>query len=240
MREENFLCVLPYPEFIYSWYGFFITFLGGKMDNFLNKKMSKTISKKKVNVRHITATGILSAVAFVLMVLEIPVFFMPFFIKFDFSDFPALIGAFALGPIYGVLIEFIKNLLHVLMSGSFGVGEISNFLLGAVFTGVAGFIYQRSMTKKGAMIGVAAGSIAMAIMSYPFNLFIVYPIYYQFMDKALILKAYNDILPFVHSIEASLLIFNVPFTLLKGIADSILTFVLYKSVSPLIKGKYNR
>ena len=84
------------------------------------------------NTRYIAAVGILSAIAFVLQLIEIPVpMFMPTFIKFDFSDLPALIGAFAYGPVAGVLIELIKNILHSMASQSFGVGEISNFILGA-------------------------------------------------------------------------------------------------------------
>jgi len=107
---------------------------------------------------------------------------MPSFIKLDFSDLPALIGAFAMGPVCGIMIELIKNILHAIITASF-VGELSNFLLGAVFVGVAGFIYTRKKNKKTAIIASFVGAIAMAIFALPSNLFIIYPLYYNFMPK---------------------------------------------------------
>lgn len=82
----------------------------------------------KNNVRTIAVTGMLSAVAVVLMYLEIPIPIMPGFIKFDFSDLPALLGAYALGPVAGIIICFIKNVVHLAASQSMLVGELSNFL----------------------------------------------------------------------------------------------------------------
>ena len=193
---------------------------------------------KETNVRFIAVTGVLSAAAFVLMLIEIPVpMLIPPFIKFDFSDLPALIGAFAMGPLCGILIEFIKNLLHTFVSGSFGVGELSNFMLGAVFVGIAGLIYGLNRTKKGAVTGSLVGALAMALFSLPSNYFIVYPVYYNFMPKDTILAAYQSILPSVKSIGESLLLFNVPFTFVKGMIDVAVTFLVYKKLSPILKGR---
>ena len=161
---------------------------------------------------------------------------MPSFIKFDFSDLPALIGSFALGPVCGIIVELIKNLLHTLDSGSFGVGELSNFMLGAVFVGVAGLIYRFKKTRKGAIIGSVAGAAAMALFALPSNIFIVYPVYYNFMPKEVILAAYQAIIPSMKSVEQSILCFNVPFTFVKGMADVLITFLIYKHISPVIKG----
>ena len=198
----------------------------------------KAGSGSKDRVRVITVTGVLSAVAFLLQLIEIPLpMLMPTFIKFDFSDLPALIGSFALGPICGIVIELIKNVLHALLAtGSFGVGELSNFVLGAVFVGVAGCIYRRSRSKKGALIASLAGAIVMAVISFPSNLFIVYPVYYQFMPEETILAAYQTILPGMKSVAQSLLVFNVPFTFVKGILDVAITFAVYKKISPILKG----
>lgn len=195
-------------------------------------------SGSKDRVRVITVTGVLSAVAFLLQLIEIPLpMLMPTFIKFDFSDLPALIGSFALGPVCGIVIELIKNVLHALLAtGSFGVGELSNFVLGAVFVGVAGCIYRRSRSKKGALIASLAGAIVMAVISFPSNLFIVYPVYYQFMPEETILAAYQTILPGMKSVAQSLLVFNVPFTFVKGILDVAITFAVYKKISPILKG----
>lgn len=198
----------------------------------------KAGSGSKNRVRVITVTGVLSAVAFLLQLIEIPLpMLMPTFIKFDFSDLPALIGSFALGPVCGIVIELIKNVLHALLAtGSFGVGELSNFVLGAVFVGVAGCIYRRSRSKKGALIASLAGAIVMAVISFPSNLFIVYPVYYQFMPEETILAAYQTILPGMKSVAQSLLVFNVPFTFVKGILDVAITFAVYKKISPILKG----
>ena len=178
--------------------------------------------------------GILGAIAYILMWIEFPIPIMPSFIKFDFSDFPALIAAFALGPVSGILVELIKNILHSFSSGSFGVGELSNFILGASFAGTAGFIYQRNKTKKGAIIASVVGAVVMAAISYPSNLLVVYPFYYNFMPKEVVLSAYELILPSIGSIEKALLIFNVPFTFVKGMIDVVLCLLLYKGVSPFL------
>ncbi len=200
-----------------------------------------TVSKTKssrMTTRYIAVTAILSSLAFVLQLIEIPLpMIMPTFIKFDFSDLPALIGGFSMGPICGILIEFLKNLLHgILSSQSFGVGELSNFILGAVFVGVAGWYYKTHKTKKGAMIGSLLGALAMAVVSFPSNLFVVYPVYYNFMPKETIIQAYQLIFPAVDSIEKCLLIFNVPFTFMKGIIDALITMLVYKKISPVIHG----
>ncbi len=188
--------------------------------------------------RFLTVTGILSAVAFLLQLIEIPIpMLMPSFIKFDFSDLPALLGCFALGPACGILVELIKNVLHAaLASGSFGVGELSNFVLGAAFTGTAGMLYRRNRTKRGAAAASFIGAVVMAAVSFPSNLLVVYPVYYQFMPEETILAAYQAILPGMQSIAQSLLLFNVPFTLVKGLLDVALCFLLYKKLSPFLKG----
>ncbi len=195
------------------------------------------VSRQKMAVRSIAVTGILAGIAFVLQLIEIPALFMPSFIKFDISDFPALLGAFAIGPVSGILIELIKNLLHTFMSGSFAVGELSNFLLGAVFAGMAGMIYRFNKTKKGAVLASVIGAVCMAAASYPFNVFIVYPVYYNFMPKETILAAYQAIIPSMKSVEQSLLMFNVPFTFVKGMIDVLLTFLIYKPLSPILHGR---
>ena len=185
-------------------------------------------------IGNIAIIGILSAISYILMWLEVPAPLMPPFIKFDFSDFPALLAAFGLGPIAGILVELIKNVLHSFSSGSFAVGELSNFILGASFVGVAGLVYQKKKNKKGAVLASLLGAMTMALISYPSNLFVVYPFYYNFMPKETVLSMYQLILPSVGSMEKALLIFNLPFTFIKGMLDVLLCLFLSKSVSPLL------
>lgn len=194
-------------------------------------------TKSKVNIRLLVGTGMLSGLAFVLQYLEFPIPIMPFFIRFDFSDLPALIGAFAYGPLAGVIVEFIKNLLHCTVTQSFTVGELSNFILGAVFTGTAGLIYKKNKTKNGAIIGAIVGSVIMGIISFPSNLFIVYPAYEKFTPINEIMDAYSKLLPSVGKLWQALLIFNVPFTIVKGLISTLITVLIYKRLSPVLKGR---
>lgn len=180
--------------------------------------------------------GMLSAVAAVLQYLEIPIFLMPSFIKFDFSDLPALIGAFAYGPVAGVLIELVKNLLHCAVSQSATVGELANFILGASFCLVAGLVYKKKKTKKNALIGGILGAIVMGAISIPSNYFVVYPFYYNFMPEETVLAAYQLLLPGMKSVFESLLVFNLPFTVVKGLLCVAITMFIYKPLSRILKG----
>ena len=183
-------------------------------------------------------SAMLSAVAVVLQYLEFPVpFLMPPFIKFDFSDLPALIGAFAYGPLSGVIIELIKNLIHCLATKSATVGELSNFMLGSVFTFSAGMIYKHNKTKKNAIIGGLVGALIMGLFSIPSNYYIVYPFYYNFMPEDVVLAAYQAILPGVSSILASLLIFNLPFTIIKGLVCVLIAMPIYKPLTRVLKDR---
>lgn len=181
-------------------------------------------------------TAMLSAVAFVLMFLEFNVPFMPSFIKMDLSELPALIGAFAMGPASGVIICLIKNLLHLLMSTTGGVGELSNFILGALFVIPAGLMYKKKKGRKSALIGSLIGAVVMAVVSVFSNYFIVYPVYTAFMPMDTIISMYQAILPSADTLLKCLVIFNMPFTFVKGLINVIITFLIYKHISPIIKG----
>ncbi|MCD7709045.1 MAG: ECF transporter S component, partial [Clostridiales bacterium] len=139
----------------------------------------------------------LSAIAFILMFLEFSVPFMPAFIKMDISELPALIGSFAMGPACGVLICLIKNLLHLTVTSTAGVGELSNFVLGVMFVLPAGLMYRLKKTKKMAVAASLVGAALMAVFSVASNYFVVYPFYYNFMPKETIIAAYNAIIQVV-------------------------------------------
>lgn len=196
---------------------------------------TQTQAKPKITkTRLIAGCGILAAAATVLQYLEIP---SPVsFIALDFSDLPALLGAFAYGPVAGILIELVKNLIHLAVSRSGYVGELSNFILGAVFVCVAGIIYKRNKTKKTAIIAGIIGALCMAVISYPSNYFIVYPFYYNFMPKEAVLEVYRKVLN-VSSIESALLIYNVPFTFIKGLISVVVSAFVYKPLSPILHGR---
>ncbi|MDD6195190.1 MAG: ECF transporter S component [Lachnospiraceae bacterium] len=212
------------------------------MSNTNNATMNtkeKTARESKMSVRYITVTAMLSAIAFVLMFLDFSVPVMPGFIKMDLSELPALIGAFAMGPACGVMVCLIKNLLHLLMTSTGGVGELSNFVLGVAFVLPAGLIYKAKKTRKNAIIGSLVGAVAMAIVSFPSNLFVVYPIYENFMPRDVIIAAYQAIVPSVETLWQCLLLFNVPFTFVKALASVLITMLVYKKLSPVLKGTSN-
>ena len=193
---------------------------------------------KKFNIKSLAVVAIMGAIGFILMVLEFPMpFLIPPFIKFDFSELPAIITAFALGPIQGIIVCLIKNLLHLFVTTSAGVGELSNFILGAIFVGTAGIIYRYKKTRSGALIGSIVGALLMAVISVVSNYFVVYPAYVTLygMPMEAIIGMYKALLPASDTLLKSLLIFNLPFTFAKGMIDAVICFAVYKKLSPILK-----
>ena len=210
------------------------------MDVTTNNNQVQKGTVKRVNIRYMTVTAMLSAVAYILMFLDFSVPFMPSFIKMDLSELPALIGSFAFGPVCGVIICLVKNVLHLLITSTGGVGELSNFILGVAFVLPAGLIYKYKRNRKAALIGSILGAVFMGAFSVISNNFLVYPVYYNFMAKDAILAAYQAILPSVDSILECLICFNMPFTMIKGLFSVAITFAVYKHISPILKGNQNK
>lgn len=195
--------------------------------------MSASVQRSRTH--RIAVTAMLSAAATVLMALDFPIpFLIPPFVKMDFSELPALLAAFSLGPVSGVIVCLVKNLINLTMSSTQGVGELCNFLLGVCFVIPAGVIYQRKKTRKSALIGALAGAAVMAVCSVPVNYFVSYPFYTSFMPLDTIIGMYQKILPSANGLLGCLIIFNAPFTLLKGLLDTALCFLIYKPLSPLL------
>lgn len=191
-----------------------------------NKKLSKLI---KVSV--------LGAMAFVLMFLEFPLPIFPEFLKIDISDIPALFAAFSIGPFAGILVEFLKNLLHLIVKNSTaGIGEMANFIVGSAMVYIAGIIYKRNKTKKGALISLVFGTIAMGITASLGNYFVFLPLYESvlgFPIKAVVGLA-AKVNSSVKDINTLIIYSILPFNILKGIIVSIVTMLAYKKVSPIL------
>ena len=192
--------------------------------------------KTTFSIRGISLIGMLSAIAAVLTLFDFPLIFIaPPFYKFDFSEVPVLLGTFAMGPIAGALIELIKVLLNLLFNGTVTgyVGELSNLLMGLIYILPAGIIYNRFHTKKGAYLGLMTGSFSLAIFSCIINAFVLIPAYTVAFGISL-----DSILDMAH--VSSFLLFIIvcvlPFNLIKGIISSVITALLYKKVSYVIKG----
>ena len=193
---------------------------------------------KKVGARELAVTAMLSAVAFVLMFLDFPIpFLIPNFVKMDFSELPALLAAFSLGPVYGVMVCLVKNIIHLAITTTAGAGELCNFMLGACFVFPAGLLYHKFKSRKGALVGTLVGAVIMGLLSIPLNYYITYPIYANFMPIEAIMGLYQQIRPSVNGLLECLIVFNAPFTLAKGLLTAALCFLIYKPLSPLLHGR---
>ncbi len=201
----------------------------------------KTVATQKrtfiQNVRMLIITAVLSAISFVLAFFEFPVPLSPSFARMDLSDLPALIGAFAYGPMSGILIELVKNALQLLTSSTGGIGELANFIMGSSFVVTAGLIYKSHKTKKTAMIACLIASVTMGIVASIVNYFILLPVFEAFMPLDQLIASFGEFIPFIKT-KLDIVLFNAfPFNVLKGIGISIVTMLLYKRLSPILKGR---
>lgn len=195
--------------------------------------------KENINTRMIASVAVCGAAAFILMMLEFGLPFIPGFVKFDFSDLPALICAFSFGPFAGVFVELIKNLLHLFATSTMGVGELSNFLLGCALVIPAGIIYKHQKTRRGALIGMIAGTLCFSVMGIFSNYFIMFPFFTTVMNIPMdaIIAMGTKISPILDSEFKLILLSVTPYNLCKGVIISVLTFLLYKRLRPILKGK---
>ena len=203
----------------------------------MQKTTSATPQNARKTTRWVAKTGVLAAVAIVLMYIEFILPLMPSFLKIDFSEVAVLLAAFTLGPATAILIELIKNIAHLPTSQTLYVGELANFVIGSLFVGTAGFIYKYNKTRKGAIIALTAGVLAMTIGASAINYFFMLPFYIKVMQFPLeaiigMTQAVGNTL--VTSLETLILYVFIPFNLFKGLVVSLIVGLLYKRLSPLL------
>ncbi len=195
---------------------------------------------RDTKVNWMVKVAMLSAVSVLLMLLEFPIpFIAPPFYEFDFSEVPVLIGAFALGPMAGVVIELLKVLLNLLINGTItgGVGEFANFIVGISFVLPVEFVYMRKKTKKNAIIGMVLGGIIMIAISCVINAFVLIPAYGKALG--LPIEAFvgmgAKIYPVIDSLWKLVLFCTLPFNLLKVIIVSVITTLTYKHIKSIFR-----
>lgn len=196
-------------------------------------------SKERIGVRGVVQIGMLSAIAIILMQFEVPLPFAPPFYKIDFSEIPVLIGCFVMGPLAGAIVELIKVILNVVISGTTtgGVGDIANFLIGCAMCVPAGMIYKKYHTRRSALVGMSVGTVFMTVIGCILNVYVLLPVYAKAFEMPIdALVAMGTAVN--HSITSlsTFVIFAVaPFNLLKGGLVSFIVFLIYKKISPIFK-----
>ncbi|MFT5873481.1 MAG: riboflavin transporter FmnP [Clostridium sp.] len=181
--------------------------------------------------------SLLSVMAFLLMYIELPLPMFPEFLKIDISDLPALLGAFALGPIAGVTIELFKNILHgLLATKTVFVGELANFLVGSCLVFVSGHIYKVRKSKGGAIFALLIGVTIMSIFAGILNYFVILPLFESVSGWPIdmVVGMGSIINPNIKNLNSFVIWMIIPFNFIKGIVVSVITLALYKSVSPIL------
>lgn len=201
--------------------------------------------KKLFTTKNLVLMAVFSALAGVLMSLEFPLpFIAPPFYQIDLSEIPVLIGSFIMGPVAGVIIEAVKILLKLLIkqSSTAYVGDLANFIIGCCLVVPASIIYQKYKTKKGAFTGMLVGTAVMAVAGAIINYFVLIPFYVKAYGLPLdtIIAMGAEINSFISNKWTFVLICVAPFNLVKGVIDSLITALVYKRISTLIKGIGNK
>ena len=194
--------------------------------------------KRLSDTHYIAYVAIFSAMAGVLMLVEIPLFFAPGFYKMDLSELPVLICTFYLGPVAGVVAELIKVLIKLLLKGTSTafVGDFANFAVGCSFVLPASLVYHARPNRKSALWGMLAGTLVMTVFGSTFNAIYLLPKFAELFGMPLdvIVGMGTKVNAAIIDVPTLVLFAVVPFNLLKGLIVSLLTFLLYKRISPLL------
>ena len=185
----------------------------------------------------LTRISVLAAVAILLFqpFLEFALPFFPPWLKLDASAVPVLLAGFALGPVHGLIVQLLKSALHLLQTNTMGVGELADFVMGASLMLPAALIYARKHTLKAAMLGLGVGIVCACIAGVLTNLYILLPLYMSLMGESAIIAGANSKNQGIVDIFTYVTYAVVPFNLLKGFIVSLITFLLYKRLRPLLK-----
>lgn len=216
---------------------------------FLEKVAQKKngLQEPVFNTRKIAMVGMFSAIAMILMLFEFPLPFAPGFYELDFSELPILVGTFAFGPTAGVLMEFVKILLKLFIKGTSTafVGDLANFVVGCSFILPASLVYAFRKNKKSAIAACITGTLVMTVFGTAFNAVYLLPtfaeMFHMSMDELLAMGAAVNPLMTEGSLLSFVAVCVAPMNLIKGVSVSLVTMLIYKPLSSIIKtGHRNR
>ena len=225
---------------------FVLEFLGVVVVIFIAAKMIEMWEKKKtgdkeriLTTRKLTMIGMFSAIAAILMLFEIPMPFAPAFYKLDFSEIPALITAFAFGPVAGVMVEFCKIVLNLVMDSTTTafVGELANFMVGCSFILPASIVYLYKKNRKSAILSCIVGTLCLTMFGTAFNAIYLLPKFAQLYGMPLeaIVGMGTAINPAITDITTLVMFAVAPLNIIKGVSVSIITMLVYKKLSRFMK-----
>jgi len=200
--------------------------------------MNRVNSSSVLKTREMTKIGMLSVIAFILTYLQFPIAFVaPSFMQVDISDLPVLIGAFTMGPVYGIIIAAFKNILALIFKGTMtaGVGELSNFIVSSAFAVTASLVYRNKRTYKGAILSLIVGVLSMTALAMISNYFVVFPLYGKVMPMEAIIEMGRAITPRINGLFSMMIYSVLPFNLIKGFTTSAVMMLVYKRISPIFK-----
>ncbi len=194
------------------------------------------MTNSKSKVRYLTKIAMLTAIAVVLMYLEIPLPIFPAFLKIDLSDLPALLGGFALGPLAGIIIQLLKNVIHFFVKndGTGGIGNLANFLVGIALVVPAALIYRRKKNIKHAVFGMAAGLISMTAVAVLANYFILWPLYVKLAGLEYLIGSSSEANDKIKNLGTYIVYAVLPFNVVKAAAVCIITGFIYKPLSGIL------
>lgn len=195
---------------------------------------------KTLSVSNIAKIGVLTALAVVLMMFKVPLFFAPPFLKFDLAEVPSLLGSFAMGPVSGFIVVAIKVVLNLAVDGTTTafVGEFSNLVVNGTFVVIAGWYYKRHRTFKGAIYAMILATLGMTLVATLSNYFVMFPLYARlYFPMEAIIDMGSKVNPLVNNYLTLMLFTIIPFNLLQGIITSLITTIIYPRVSSLLKSK---
>lgn len=193
------------------------------------------VRERRLGAGKLAAAAMLSALSFLLAYMEIPVPLSPAFARFDLSDFPALAGAFLLGPMAGLAIEFIKNILQMFSTSTAGIGELANFLIGAGYVCSAGAVFKLYKGKHPAWTACVISSFIMGIVAAAANYFLLLPTFEQFMPMEQLISSFGEFIPFINT-KLDVVLYNAfPFNVLKGLVIGAVTVQILKRAPQMRK-----
>ena len=200
----------------------------------------KSRDDARMKVKKIAFIGLMGAVSAVLMLFRFPIPFMPPFLSFDLSGLMEMLGGFMFGPIAAACIIVVKILLQLVMQGSFslGTGELQNLILSCSYVLPALIIYHRNKTKKMAITGMAVSTIFVSVMAVFTNLYLIIPFYVKLFGMSMddIITMCRTVNPAMKNVTSMAVFGLLPFNLIKYGVTSLVTFIVYKRLSRVIKG----